>query len=52
MKCVRIPLEIEEAQLKELWADSHDNFLKGLFYLEDFEFGGTKVIGSGKNQNL
>ena len=34
-------------------ADSHDNFfLKGLFYLEDYEFGGTKVIGSGKKQNM
>ncbi|KAJ8798423.1 hypothetical protein J1605_001548 [Eschrichtius robustus] len=38
---------------KDYRADSHDNFfLKGLLYLEDYEFGGSKVIGSGKNQNM
>ena len=34
----------------QLWIEQ--NFLKGLSYLEDLDFGGTKVIGSGKNQNM
>ena len=53
LKC--IALKSKEAQLKQLWADTHDScglsrvsFRKG--YLEDYDFEGTKVIGSGKNQ--
>ena len=59
LKCVHIPLEIKEAQLKELWTDWHENcglsknyFWKG--YLEDYDsdIGGTKMIGSRKNQTM
>ena len=34
----------------QLWIEQ--NFLKGLSYLEDHDFGRTKVTGSGKNQNM
>lgn len=50
-------MEIKEAPLKELWADRHDScglsksFWKGCIILEIMT-GGTKVIASGKNQNM
>lgn len=53
MKYVCIPVEIKEAQLKELWTDSDkcrlnkNYFLKGYFEDYDLNFGGCEVINSG-----